>query len=133
MRISLITVDFLDEGKTVTGVYYEQVLHELLTVLQEAGKVFCFTMKMRIRKGANFRELKACPEQVWKLPSHPPYSPDPFDFFLLPKLKQSMKGKRWDSITTLLTHISSCKNVFHFQQKSLVLMHRRCIDFCNIL
>ena len=36
----------------------------------------------------------------WKLLPHPPYSPDlaPSDFFLFPKMKEHLKGKRFDSL-----------------------------------
>jgi len=37
---------------------------------------------------------------------HPPYSPDlaPLDFFLFPKLKSTLKGKRFESIDEIKTN-----------------------------
>jgi histone-lysine N-methyltransferase SETMAR len=53
----------------------------------------------------------------WELLSHPPNSPDlaPSDFFLFPKQKECIKGKRWNSIDTLKAVV---RNWFNSKDKS---------------
>jgi hypothetical protein len=65
----------------------------------------------------------------------PPYSPDlaPADFFLFPKLKSTLKGRRFESIeaikTNLLAHLRSIpKTAFQECFRSLKKGWQRCIQ-----
>ena len=98
----VILVDFLEGQRTVTGSYYEQVLRKLHAALAQnrPGKLHrrilfhhdnAPTHSSKISR-AVLREFR------WEILSHPPYSPDlaPSDFFLFPKLKEHIKGPRWE-------------------------------------
>jgi hypothetical protein len=43
---------------------------------------------------------------------HPPYSPDlaPFDFFLLPKLKMTLKGRSFEMVKEIQTELQTVLN-----------------------
>ena len=43
--------------------------------------------------------------QGWAIVTHPPYSLDlaPCDFFLIPRMKKNLKGKRFDSVEAVKT------------------------------
>ena len=94
----VVLVDFLEGKKTVTGVYYKEVLRKLRAKLAEKhpGKLRCGILfhhdnapvhSSRIVRDV-LRELQR------ELLPHSPYSPDlaPSDFFLFPKLKKHLKG-----------------------------------------
>lgn len=100
----VILVDFLEGQRTVTGSYYEQVLRKLHVALakKRPGK-----LHQRILFHHDNAPAHSCKtsravlrEFRWELLSHPPYSPDlaSSDFFLFPKLKEQIKGVRWESI-----------------------------------
>lgn len=103
----LVLIDFLEHGRTITGDYYQGVLHKLKQALIEKrpGK---------LHRGILFHDDNApahrsqvCRSLIrdfrWETLPHPPYSPDlaPSDFFLFPNLKKNIKGKRWASISDL--------------------------------
>jgi len=100
----IILVDFPEGQSTITGACYEGVLRKLKATL--IGK-----RPRKLHRGIIFHHDNApahscnatrtvLREFRWETLPHPPYSPDlaPSDFFLFPKLKETLKGKRFSSL-----------------------------------
>lgn len=100
----VILIDFLEGKKTVTSSYYEGVLKKLKTSLakKRRGKLHSQILFHHDNAPAHSsRAVRALLREFrWETLPHPPYSPDlaPSDFFLFPKLKESLKGTRFDSL-----------------------------------
>ena len=97
----IILVDFLEERKTVTAVYYAKVLRKLKKALiqKRPGKVHRGILFHHDNAPAHSSALArdVLRNFRWQILPHPPYSPDlaPSDFFLFPKLKEHLKGTRF--------------------------------------
>ena len=94
----VVLVDFLEGRKTVTGTYYIEVLRKFRAKLAEKhpGKLHHGILFHHNNASVHFSWIvrDVLRDFRWKLLPHPPYSPDlvPSDFFLLPKLKEHLKG-----------------------------------------
>lgn len=103
------------KGKSVTGRYYRDVvLKKLKKYYQKRRPVSGFRHVRLLHDNAPSHTsqlvkqfLKS--EKVTVLP-HPPYSPDlaPCDFFLFPKLKKFLSGRRYKSRQALGSAVSQC-------------------------
>ncbi len=99
----IILVNFLEEQRTVTAAYYEQVLQKLRAELarKRLGKLHSRILFHHDNAPAHTSKLcrSTLREFRWEILQHPPYSPDlaPSDFFLFPKLKEAIKGVRHKS------------------------------------
>lgn len=100
----IVLLDFLEGQKTISASYYEGVLRKLKTSLakKRRGKLhrqILFRHDNAPAHTAKTVRTILC-EFRWEILSHPPYSPDlaPSDFFLFPKLKEHLKGIRFQSI-----------------------------------
>ena len=97
-------VDYLEGKKKVTGSYYTEVQKKLLAALVKKlpgklhGGILFHHDSAPAHSSRVVREF--VPEFRWEMFPHLPYSPDltPSDFFLLPKLKDSLKGTPFTSI-----------------------------------
>ena len=100
----VILLDYLEQGKTVTGARYD----DALTSLREAIKD---KRRGKLAKGIIFHHDNApahtsnriqdsLRRHGFEILPHPAYSPDlaPCDFHLFPKIKRSMKGRRFGSL-----------------------------------
>ena len=102
-------------GKSVTGRYYRDVvLKKLKKYYQKRRPVSGFRHVRLLHDNAPSHTselvkqfLKS--EKVTVLP-HPPYSPDlaPCDFFVFPKLKKFLSGRRYRSRQALGSAVSQC-------------------------
>jgi len=85
----VIYIDYLEKGKTVTGLYYAELL----------GRFAAELLFYHNNAPANTSALAKAKlvELGYELLPHPPYSPDlaPCDFFLLPSLKKSFAGQKF--------------------------------------
>ena len=88
-------------GQTVNGDCYRSVLRKVLhatrtkrPALHEAGVILLQDNAAPHRKQ---NVLAAIESWGWEILPHPPYSPDlsPCDFFLFPRIKESMRGRRF--------------------------------------
>lgn len=101
----VILIDFLQGQQTITGAYYEGVLRKLHNELlkKRHGKITQRILFHHDNAPAHSSKLSrsVLRDFRWELIPHPPYSPDlaPSDFFLFPKLKEHLKGNRWESIS----------------------------------
>lgn len=100
----VIMVDYLEGRRTITGAYYEGVLRKLRAALikKRPGKLHGGIFFHHDNAPAHSAHVTRAVlrEFRWEVLPHPPYSPDlaPSDFFLFPKLKESLKGTRFHSI-----------------------------------
>lgn len=109
----ILFIDYLENGKTITGNYYASLLDQLKREIaqkrphlnkkkvlfhQDSGLFQTSTVAM-----AKINELQ------FDLIDHPPYSPDlaPSDFFLLPKLKVWLGGQRFSSSEEVIASIDA--------------------------
>ena len=94
----VIYIDYLENGKTVTGLYYAKLLDR-------------FDAKLQIKRPHLAKQSALLPWQCtgwhlchrqaklhYKLLPHPLYSPDltPCDFYLFPNLKKSLAGQKFE-------------------------------------
>lgn len=99
----VILVDYLQKGKTITGVYYAALLDQLKLKIKEkrphlANKKVLFHQDNAPAHKSLIVMAKLY-ELHYELLSHPPYSPDlaPSDFFLFPNLKRWLCGRKFGS------------------------------------
>ncbi|UYV80186.1 hypothetical protein LAZ67_18001955 [Cordylochernes scorpioides] len=102
--------EFLPQGRTVNKKYYLQVMRNLREAIRQKrpdlwkNKIgFCITITPLLTHRclcANF----LAQNNTLMMPQ-PPYSPDlaPCDFFLFPKLKRPMKGRRYATLDEIKT------------------------------
>jgi len=97
----IVLVDYLEHGSTITGPYYTDQVGQVREALKEKRR-------RKLRRGVLFHQdnapahtsspaLAAIRNAGFELLRHPPYSPDlaPSDFYLFPKRKEFMKGRRF--------------------------------------
>ncbi|KAF2364389.1 Transposase type 1 [Trinorchestia longiramus] len=100
----ILLVDFLENKKTITAVYYEEILRKLSKKIAEKrpGKLHrCVLFHLDNVPAHGARQTRAVlGEFRWEIIRNPPYSPDfaPSDFFLFPNLKNSLKGTQFPSV-----------------------------------
>ena len=99
----IILIDYLEKGKTITGVYYASLLSKLNDEIKNkrphlARKKVLFHHDNAPAHSSTVAQAKLHDLRYELLP-HPAYSPDlaPSDFFLFPNLKRSLAGKRFRS------------------------------------
>ncbi|CAJ0966195.1 unnamed protein product, partial [Ranitomeya imitator] len=98
----IIMVDYLEKGATITGSYYAEQIRRLREAIKEKRRG-------KLRAGVLFHQdnalahkaavaMATIQEAGFELVEHPPYSPDlaSSDFFLFPRLKEHLRGKKFD-------------------------------------
>lgn len=101
----IIHKEFVPQGHTVNGEFYREVLRRLRNRIRRArpqmwaDKSFVLHhdnapahTSLIVREFLAFTNFTAIPQ--------PPYSPDlaPCDFFLFPKMKMRLKGRKFDTV-----------------------------------
>jgi [histone H3]-lysine36 N-dimethyltransferase SETMAR len=123
------------KGSTVTSKYYlNDVLPEVLKKFKKKKEGQAVTNVMLHHDNASshtatiVKEYLA-QERITLLP-HPPYSPDlaPCDFFLFPKLKKELAGRRFERIENLARAVNSILNTITNQE-----YENSFNDWCNRL
>lgn len=110
----LVYSEFVPQGATVNGSYYTEVLRRLYQAVRrkrpekkESGWILHHDNAPSHTSFAaqSFLTSKGIPTL-----SHPPYSPDlaPSDFWLFPRVKQTLKGKRFESTDEIKQKTTSC-------------------------
>jgi len=96
----VIYIEYLKKGKTVTGLYYAELLGRFAAELQNirphlAKKKVLFHHDNAPAHISALAKAKLV-ELGYELLPHPPYSPDvaPCDFFLFPNLKKSLAEQK---------------------------------------
>lgn len=120
----IIHIDYLEKGKTITGVYYAELLARFDADLKRKRphlakkKVLFHQDNAPAHKSAI--SMAKLQELRYELVPHPPYSPDlaPCDYYLYPNLKKWLGGKRFGSNEEVITETEA---YFEGFQKSYYL------------
>lgn len=95
--------EFLPQGRTVNKEYYLQVMRNLREAIRQKRPDLWKNDNASAHTSLLVREFLAKNNTL--IMPQPPYSPDlaPCDFFLFPKLKRPMKGRRYATIEEIKT------------------------------
>ncbi|UYV67222.1 hypothetical protein LAZ67_4004429 [Cordylochernes scorpioides] len=104
----LVNYEFVPEGQTINQHYYLDVLRSLREAVRQK-RPEKWPKKNCVLHHYNARPHTAVTVQLYSakhgiaLLPQPPYSPDiaPNDFFVYPKIKKVLKGRRFDSISEI--------------------------------
>ena len=102
-RDGVIMIDYLEKGSTVNGQYYASELRRLREEIKKKrrGKLAKGVYLLQDNAPAHTSQvaMAAAEECGFRVLPHPPYSPDlaPSDYFLFPKLKESLRGRKFTS------------------------------------
>lgn len=100
----------LEEGRTVTAEWYTTVcLPEVFKQLQEKRRLHGVLLHHdNAPAHTAARTIDFIHGTGVQLLSHPPYSPDlaPCDFFLFPKVKKQLRGKRFESVEAAIAALN---------------------------
>jgi len=106
-------VDYLEQGKTITGDYYASLLVKLRDAIKDKrrGKLRNGVLLLHDNTPSHSsRVAVASVKQCgFELLSHPSYSPDlaPSDFYLFPKLKENIRGQVFDSDDDIMSVVDT--------------------------
>jgi histone-lysine N-methyltransferase SETMAR len=136
---SILFIDYLEKGKTITGEYYSNLLTRIDEKIFEKRPVF------QKKKIIIYQDNSPAHKSVlamgklrdlhYEFLEHPPYSPDlaPSDFYLFPKLKLFLAGQRFSSNQEAIAAVEEyfadlTKN--HYGDGIMALEHRwnKCIS-----
>lgn len=99
----IIMIDYLAQGRTINGAYYADELRRLRQeiVRKRRGKLTQGVLLLHDNAPAHTSQvaMSAATDCGFEILPHPPYSPDlaPSDFYLFPKLKTKLRGRRFGS------------------------------------
>jgi [histone H3]-lysine36 N-dimethyltransferase SETMAR len=147
----VIYSDYLMQGATINSKYYSDLLqgpHRKALWKKRPGK----TQKIPLILQDNARPhtakltLDTIANLGWEILPHPPYSPDlsPCDFFLFPKMKNSIRGRHFTSTDEIKNHFrhwfSAQEETFYsdgiralqHRYEKCVLLHGSYIKKCSI-
>lgn len=108
----IIFMDCLEKGKTITGLYYANLLDKLIKHIREKRPGLSKKKIFFHHDNAPAHTSKVSMEKIKKLHfelvPHPPYSPDlaPSDFFLFKNLKKFLAGQRFLSNSEVITSVA---------------------------
>ena len=135
----VILTDYLEKGKTITGIYYADLMRKLRTAILEKRRGMVrrgiFLLHDNAPAHTSHIAQAAIRECQFNQIPHPPYSPDlaPCDFFLFPKLKENLRGKRFDDNDAVRTWVEGWfleqgENFFLDGIRTLRHRLQKCID-----
>jgi histone-lysine N-methyltransferase SETMAR len=129
----ILLVDYLPKGQTITGLYYSNLLKKLreAIVSKRRGKLRRGVLLLQDNAPVHTSLVAraTATECGFDLLPHPPYSPDlaPSDFYLFPKLKSELAGRRFHSddevIAAVDTFFDHCDRSFF--QNGLEMLEAR--------
>ena len=102
-REGVVMVDYLEKGSTINGKHYANQLRRLKEEIKakRPGKLEKGVYMLQDNAPAHTSQvaMAAANECGFRILPHPPYSPDlaPSDYFLFPKLKETLRGRRFSS------------------------------------
>jgi histone-lysine N-methyltransferase SETMAR len=108
----VLMIDYLQKGKTVTGVYYAELIRKLREEIKKKrrGKLAQRVLLHHDNAPAHTSHIAmaAIHECGFELLCHPPYSPDlaPSDFHLFRLLKDSLRGQVFESDEVVIQAIN---------------------------
>lgn len=135
----ILLIDYLERGTTITGQYYAALIPKLRNAIKEKRRG-------KLRRGVLFHHdnapahssavaMAAIQQAGFELVDHPPYSPDlaPSDFHLFPKLKEYLRGNRYEDDNEVMDAVESFlqdqdKTFFLKGIKALEKRWTRCVE-----
>lgn len=129
----ILLIDYLERGQTITGQYYATLITQLRDSIKEKRKG-------KLSRGILFNQdnasvhkslvaLNAIHNAGFELMAHPPYSPDlaPSDFYLFPKLKECLRGNKFNSDDEVMTAVEEffCDQNPEFFEKGITMLEHR--------
>ncbi|CAF4830352.1 unnamed protein product [Pieris macdunnoughi] len=135
----IIMVEYLEKGATIIVSYYADQIRRLREAIKQKRRG-------KLRAGVLFHQdnapshkaavaMAAIQETGFELLEHPPYSPDlaPSDFYLFPRLKEYLRGKKFDDDSEVMTAVEVfCEGQDNeFFSKGIMGLEKRwtkCID-----
>ena len=112
----VIMLDFLPKRRTITGVYYANLLDQLRTAICEKRRGKLLKGVLLQQDNARVHTCKVAMDAVerngYKLIPHPAYSPyvAPSDFFLFPNLKRDIRRLHFRSDEEVVTAVEEWVN-----------------------
>jgi histone-lysine N-methyltransferase SETMAR len=130
----IILLDFLEQGRTITGAYYSELLTKLHKKILEKRRGKLAKGVLFLQDNApvhkSFIALQKLYEIGFDLIDHPPYSPDlaPSDYYLFPKLKKHLKGAKFSTNNEVIcTVVNWLQTKIPFFLKGLELLYERSV------
>ena len=131
--------EFLPQGRTVNKEYYLEVMQRLREAIMkkrpDAWRENQWMLQHDVPSHSSFLVRDFLAKHATTVLPQPPYFPDlaSADFFLFPKLKSTLKGRRFESIeaikTNSLAHLhSSPKTAFQECFRTLKKRWQQCIQ-----
>ena len=120
-------------GQTVNGEFYLSVLRKVRRAVRDKRPQLHEDGPILLHDNAAPHRCKMVQEALcswgWEILLHPPYSPDlsPCDFFLFPRIKEHMRGKRFsteDEVNGAFKHGIAMLTKTGFQDGIHGLVHR---------
>ncbi|XP_011647659.1 histone-lysine N-methyltransferase SETMAR-like [Pogonomyrmex barbatus] len=109
----IVFIDYLEKGKTITGVYYASLIDKLKT---EIAKKRPHLKKKKVLfhqdntpAHTSVVAMAKIHELQFELIDHPPYSPDlaPSNFFLFPRLKVWLRKQKFSSNKEIIAFVEA--------------------------
>jgi len=136
---SVLLVDFMERGTTITADVYCEMLTKLRRAIQNRRRGKLSSGIVLLHDNARPHTAARTKEKIrdfgWELFDHPPYSPDlaPSDYFLFLHLKQWLGGQRFDEDEELKTAVdnwfnSQAANFYAEGLKKLVQRYEKCLE-----
>ncbi|XP_077156041.1 histone-lysine N-methyltransferase SETMAR-like [Ranitomeya variabilis] len=137
----IIMVDYLEKGATITGSYYAEQIRRLREAIKEKRRG-------KLQAGVLFHQdnapshkaavaMATIQEAGFELVEHPPYSPDlaPSDFFLFPRLKEHLRGKKFDDNSDVITTVGDFfeGQDQEFFSKGILSLEKRWTKYIDLL
>ena len=104
----VVHYEFLPQGRTVNKEYYLEVMHRLREAVRKKRPDAWWENRWMLQHDnapshSSFLVRDFLDKHATTVLPQPPYSPDfaPADFFLFPKLKSTLKGRRFESVEAI--------------------------------
>lgn len=134
----ILLIDYKDKGVSITGEYYADLLRQLKTAIKEKRRGKLTKGVLLLHDNAPVHKSRVAMAALYhcgfEMLNHPPYSPDlaPCDYYLFPKLKKELRGKKFSNDEEVKSAISAYfedkDNTFFFDGiNKLIERSEKCI------
>lgn len=109
----ILLIDYKDKGVYISGDYYATILEWLKEAIKEKRRGKLSRCVLLLHDNASVHksriELAGLHKMGFDILNHPPYSPDlaPSDYYLFPKIKKELRGKKFSTDEEVKDAISS--------------------------
>ena len=136
----VLMTDFLEHKKTVTAVYYADLIRRLHDAVKEKRRGMLSRGVLLLHDNASSHKARlsqaAIRESGFEEPNHPPYSPDvaPSDFYLFSKLKKDFCGKSFEDDAELKSAVNEWfeSQTENFYETGILALRDRYARVCDL-